>query len=77
VTAERCINHGLDTNKKLRSAGGSILMCLLDFNQPVNMLVAGVSPGTWVFSATTGWTCPASYYMIAQRSLGLLNWSLM
>jgi hypothetical protein len=68
VTAQRCINHGLDANKKLRSAGGSILMCLPDFNQPVNMLVAGVrNMGIFV----DNWLDVSS--IIAQRSLGLLN----
>jgi hypothetical protein len=69
VTAQRCINHGLDpSTKKLRPAGGSILMCLPDFNQPINMLVAGArNLGVLV----DNWLDVSS--IIAQRTLGLLG----
>lgn len=36
VTALRCANHGADKQ------GAALLMCLPDFNPPINMLVAGV-----------------------------------
>ena len=43
VTALRCMNHSINlVTKGLKPAGGSILMCLPDFNTPINMFVAGI-----------------------------------
>ncbi len=64
VTAQRCMNHGL--GKKNAESGGAILLCMPDFNQPINMLVAGLrNLGIMV----DNWIDVSS--VIAQRSLGL------
>lgn len=61
VTAQRCRNHG-------PRVGGSILLCMPDLNQPINMLVAGTrNLGRMV----DNWLDVSS--VIAQRSLGLLS----
>ncbi len=66
VTAQRCINHGPQTNNNAH--GTSILMCLPDFNQPINMLVQGIrSLGIMV----DNWLDVSS--IIVQRALGLLS----
>lgn len=78
VTAQRCLNHGLDPKtKKLlyegsgnnsSGSGGSILMCMPDFNQPINMLVAGIrSLGLML----DNWADVSS--IIALQSLGILD----
>lgn len=62
VTAQRCKNHGPATQ------GGSILMCMPDFDQPINMMVAGIrNLGVTV----DNWADVSS--IIAERFLGLLS----
>ena len=69
VTALRCVNHGIDPlTKGLKPAGGSILMCLPDFNAPINMLVAGIRN---LGVLGDNWLDVSS--IIAQSSLGLLD----
>lgn len=70
VTAQRCINHGPNSasNPGGAGAGSSILMCLPDFNQPLNMLVQGIrNMGVMV----DNWLDVTS--IIGQRALGLLS----
>ena len=61
VTAQRCKNHG-------PAVGGSLLMCMPDMNQPINMLVAGLRNLGMLID---NWLDVSS--IIAQRSLGLLS----
>ena len=69
VTALRCVNHCIDPRTKgFKPAGGSILMCLPDFNAPINMLVAGIRN---LGVLGDNWLDVSS--IIAQRSLGLLD----
>jgi hypothetical protein len=43
VTAQRCLNHGLaSSSNSTQRSGNALLMCLPDFNQPINMFVAGL-----------------------------------
>ena len=69
VTALRCVKHGIDPRTKgLKPAGGSILMCLPDFNAPINMFIAGIRN---LGVLGDNWLDVSS--IIAQRSLGLLD----
>lgn len=68
ITAQRCINHGPNSGTGGASAGSSILMCLPDFNQPINMFVQGVrNMGVMV----DNWLDVIS--IIGQRALRLLS----
>ena len=43
VTAQRCMHHGLASSRNgTQGSGNALLMCLPDFNQPINMLAAGI-----------------------------------
>ena len=69
VTALRCVNHCIDPQTKgLKPAGGSILMCLPDFNAPINMLVASIHN-----LSVLGYNWLDVSSIIVQRSLGLLD----
>ncbi len=61
VTAQRCDRHG-------PRVGGSILLCMPDLNQPLNMMAAGLRS---IGRLIDNWLDVSS--IIAQRFLGLLS----